>query len=109
MSQCESSAMKLPSSSCASGLISASVRPYVRNARAIRATMRESWFSSLPVMPSEATSSLNLNSCSGWNVEKCARATCSGCCSATSSMSMPPMSLKIATGSLATASKTMPA
>ena len=50
-----------------------------------------------PVAP---TASFAIRSVTGSSVERCVFETCSGCFSATSSMSIPPMSLKITTGSL---------
>jgi hypothetical protein len=91
----------LPFSSFASGLISASVRSYSRKSCISWNTMGVSRTRSSPVTPTCATASFAMRSVSGSSVEKCVRERCSGCCSATSSMSMPPMSLNSSTGSLA--------
>ena len=55
-----------------------------------------------------ATSSLAMKSENGNRVEKWRLPMCSGCFSATSSMSMPPMSLKIITGLRAKPSQVTP-
>ena len=104
MSMCESSATKEPSAIRPIGLISASVRSYCTKIRASAATMRLSRFSSLPVTPTFATASFASKSENGRRFEKFVRERCSGCCSATSSMSMPPMSEKMITGRLFRAS-----
>ena len=59
--------------------------------------------------PTDAITSLALKSLKGRIVEKWRRPTWSGCSSATSSMSMPPMSEKTITGSLRIPSQTTPA
>ena len=66
-------------------------------------------FSALPLIPSEAISCLASQSEKGRMVEKCPRATWSGCSSATCSMSIPPMSEKSITGRLRIPSQTTPA
>ena len=66
---------------------------YSRNSRASAARIGVSRFSSDPVMPSEATTSFARKSIRGRIVEKWPRPIRSGCVSATSSMSIPPMSL----------------
>ena len=60
-------------------------------------------------MPSEAITCLACQSENGLIVEKWPRATWSGCCSATSSMSIPPMSENSITGRLRSPSHTTPA
>ena len=65
--------------------------------------------SARPLTPTEAITCLASKSLNGRSVEKCARPTCSGCVSATSSMSIPPMSEKISTGSLRAPSHVTPA
>ena len=66
--------------------------------------MRLSRPSAPPVTPVFETASFASKSEKGRRFEMWVRERCSGCCSATSSMSMPPMSLKIRTGRLALAS-----
>ena len=104
-----SSATKLPSSSCASGLISASVMSRSRNSRASRATIGVSRLSAVPVTPASAITCLAWKSEKGSRFEKWRRPTWSGCSSATCSMSIPPMSLKRISGRLAVPSQTTPA
>ena len=67
--------------------------------------MRLSRLRSLPVTPVRETASFASKSETGRRLERCVRERCSGCCSATSSMSMPPMSLKMTTGRRAAASQ----
>ena len=57
-----------------------------------------------PVMPTDATASLARKSMLGRIVEKWPRPMWSGCCSATSSMSIPPMSENTKVGSFLTPS-----
>ena len=109
MSMCASTATNVPSSSSASGLISASTMSCSRNSRASRARIGVRRFSALPVTPTEAITCLASKSENGRSVEKCARPTCSGWVSATSSMSIPPMSEKISTGRLRVPSQVTPA
>ena len=66
--------------------------------------MRLSRPSAPPVTPTFDTASFASKSENGRRFEMCVRERCSGCCSATSSMSMPPMSLKMTTGRFALAS-----
>ena len=68
-----------------------------------------SLFSAGPVTPTEAITCLAWNSLRGRMFEKCWRPTWSGWLSATSSMSIPPMSLKRITGCLRMPSQTTPA
>ena len=68
--------------------------------------MRCSW---RPVTPVWAITSFAWWSLKGSIVEKWPRPTCSGCCSATSSMSIPPMSENSITGCLRIPSQTTPA
>ncbi len=109
MSMWASTATNVPSASWASGLISASVMSYFTNRRASFARMGVSRLSSVPVMPVDATASLARKSMCGRIVEKWPRPMCSGWVSATSSMSMPPMSEKTKVGTLRTPSQTTPA
>ncbi len=104
MSMWQSNATNVPSSSWHSGLTSARVRPYCVKALARRDIASVSRTRSPPPMPRERINSLAWKSENGVSAEKLALTTCSGCSSATCSMSMPPMSLKIITGSLAMAS-----
>ena len=101
MSMCASTAMNEPSSSFTSGLISASVMSYFTKSLASLERIGVSWFRSEPVMPTDAITSLAMKSMWGRIVEKWPRPMWSGCCSATSSMSMPPMSEKTNVGFLA--------
>ena len=57
-------------------------------------------FSAWPLTPVAAIASFAMRGVIGSSDEKCVFETCSGCVSATSSMSMPPMSEKISTGCL---------
>ena len=76
--------------------------------RASAAAMASAGVRSEPLMPSDAISSFAMKSEKGSSVEKWRLAMCCGCFSATSSMSMPPMSLKIITGRRATPSQVTP-
>ena len=87
------------------GLISASVRSCSTKARASAATMRLRALSAPLVTPTLETATFAWKSEKGRATEKCTRARCCGCCSATSSMSMPPMSLKTITGLFARVSQ----
>ena len=98
MSMCASTAMNEPSSSFTSGLISASVMSYLTKSCASFDRIGVSRFRSDPVMPTDATTSFAMKSMWGRIVEKWPRPMWSGCCSATSSMSMPPMSEKTNVG-----------
>ena len=66
-------------------------------------------FSRLPVTPVWATTSFARKSGASIRFERWPRPTWSGCCSATSSMSIPPMSLNSITGRLRMPSQTTPA
>ncbi len=92
--------MKRPSSSRASGLISASVRSKSRKIFISSKTIGVSLFSSPPLTPVAAMASLAIRGVMGRMVENQVLETCSGCSSATCSMSIPPMSLNSSTGSL---------
>ena len=109
MSMCASSATNEPSASRPSGLISASVMSLSTKSLASRVRIGVSLLSALPVTPTEAMTSLAWKSEKGSRFEKWARPTWSGWVSATSSMSMPPMSEKSITGCLRVPSQTTPA
>ena len=109
MSMWASTATKVPSSSSASGLISASVMSYSENSRASRAMIGVSRCSALPVTPVEAMTSLASKSAGSRRLERCLRPTLSGWVSATSSMSIPPIGEKIITGRLRVPSHVTPA
>ncbi len=100
MSMWASTATNVPSASWASGLISASVMSYFTNSFASFERIGVSRLSSEPVIPIEAIASFALKSMCGRIVEKWPRPMWSGCSSATSSMSIPPMSEKTNVGQL---------
>ncbi len=109
MSMCASSATNVPSCISQSGLISASTMSLSTKSWASRRTIGVRRCSGLPVTPVCAMHSFATKSEIGMRLEMCARPTWSGCFSATSSMSMPPMSLKRITGFFAVPSQTTPA
>ena len=106
---CASSATNEPSCISASGLISASTMSLSTNSCASLRTIGVRRFSALPVTPVCAMHSFAWKSLSGRMFDRCTRPTWSGCSRATSSMSMPPMSLKRITGFFAVPSQTTPA
>ena len=74
---------------------------YLTNSWASFERIGVSRLSSLPVIPIDATTSFAMKSIDGRIVEKWPRPMWSGWLSATSSMSMPPMSEKTNVGSFA--------
>ena len=104
-----SRATKLPSARRASGLISASVMSQSRISRASRARMGVARLSSDPLTPVWAITRFAWKSEIGSRLEMWPRPTWSGWEAATSSMSIPPMSLNKSIGCLRVPSHTTPA
>ncbi len=101
-----SRATKLPSVSSASGLISASVMSFSRKRRASLARIGVARFSCEPVTPVAAIVCFASKSGIGKRFDTWPRPTWSGWVSATSSMSIPPMSLNSISGRFAVPSQT---